>query len=86
MSHLTTYLLLHNHEEVSLFDFEIGKSLIIWVHNFTVGDKLEGFGIHAVDLLNLVLQLLDLSLLSAAFTYSPGIFHFESKLGSFKSL
>ena len=86
MSHLTTYLLLHNHKEVSLFDFEIGKSLIIWVHNFTVGDKLEGIGIHAVDLMNLVLQLLDLSHLLAASTYSPGILHFESKLGSFKSL
>ena len=86
MSHLTTYLLLHNNKEVSLFDFEIGKSLIIWVHNFTVGDKLEGIGVHAVNLMNLVLQLLDLSHLSAASTYSPGILHFESELSPFKSL
>jgi len=61
MSNLTTYLLLHNYKEVSLFDFEISKSLIIWFHNFTVGNKLEGIGVHAVDLMNLFFQLPDLS-------------------------
>lgn len=60
MSILITYLLLHNHEKVSLFDFEIRKGFIIRVHYFTVSDKFKSIGFHAVDLLNLVLQLLDL--------------------------
>lgn len=86
MSLLITYLLLHNHKKVSLFDFEIGKGFIIRVHNFTVSDKFEGIGFHAMDLLNLVFQLLDLLHLSEATTYCPGILHFQRELGPFKSL